>query len=383
MQKKLLHIAIWVVGCLTYAQQCPSITLPANGATDIATDTPISWTAIEGALGYFLLVGTTPGGRDLVDRVDVGNTTTYEPPNGLPGNTVIYVKVTVYFADGFDNTCPVDEFTTGEPSSGTGDCDHFITPVPDFYACDEDLDSFEEFDIDLEELETQLLGNQTGLTISYFNAGGDPIDFTDPGEHIAVNQRTIRVRAVNADGCYKETSFDLKLVTPPMADIQNNVVACQSFVLPPLDADNHYFTASGGNGTQLQEGGLITETRTIYIYIEKSGCSDQSSFEVTIDPTDCEPPATFNTNLFPAFFTPNGDGINDFWKYLRPKDANGPIFRSVQIFDRFGTLLSQVTPDSQGWNGMFKGKRLPSSDYWFKAVTDDNIEIRGHFTLKR
>lgn len=381
MQKKLLHILILILGQLCYAQQCPTITDPLDDATDVSTDTSISWKAVDDAEGYFLLVGTTPGGRDLIDRVDVGNKTTYEPPDGLPGNTVIYVKVTVRFAEGPDNTCPWDKFTTGDPTPGN--CNHFISSVPDFLACDNDFDSFEEFDIDLAELESKLIGIQTELTLTYYNAGGDLIDFSDPGEHVTVNQRTIRVRATDETGCFKETSFDLKLVTPSTAEDKSDIAECESYILPSITGNGHYFAEMGGGGSQLNEGDIITESQTIYIFIEESGCSSESSFIITIDSSLCEPPVVISTDFFPSFFTPNGDGINDFWMYAPPVGVNGAELKSVEIFNRFGMIISQVAPDSPGWNGMFKGKKLPSSDYWFRAVTINDKEVKGHFTLKR
>ena len=381
MQKKLLHILILVLGQLCYAQQCPSITDPLDDATDVTTDTSISWKAVDNAEGYFLLVGTTPGGRDIIDRVDVGNKTTYVPPDGLPGNTVIYVKVTVYFADGFDNTCPWDRFTTGDPTPGN--CNHFISRVPDFHACDDDGDSFEEFDIDLVDLESKLIGIQTDLTLTFYNAGGDLIDFSDPGEHVAVNQRTIRVRATDDTGCFKETSFDLILITPPTAEKKNDIVECESYMLPSLAAGSHYFTGTDGGGSQLNEGDTVTDSQTIYIYTGESGCSSESSFKITIDSSLCTPPVVINADFFPAFFTPNGDGINDFWNYTPPEEVDGAELIMVEIFDRFGMLLAQVAPDSQGWNGTLAGKKLPSSDYWFRAITVNNEEVKGHFTLKR
>ena len=61
------------------------------------------------------------------------------------------------------------------------------------------------------------------------------------------------------------------------------------------------------------------------------------------------------------------------------------IILSIMIFiyDRFGSLLAQLSPDTKGWNGIFNGRPLPESDYWFKAVTISNKEVKGHFSLKR
>lgn len=202
MLKKITYVGVLMCGLLSYTQDtCPLMSSPANNDINVSVDTSISWNAVSGAFGYFLLVGTTPGGRDLVDRINVGNTTTYTPPQGLPENTVIYVKVTVDFRNDFDMTCPTRKFTTGLK------CDHFVNLVNDFFKCDRDDDHLEEFNINLTELESQLIGNQTGLMVTYHNAGGDLIDFS-PGTQFVVNQRTIRARVTNIDGCYKETSLN-------------------------------------------------------------------------------------------------------------------------------------------------------------------------------
>lgn len=85
---------------------------------------------------------------------------------------------------------------------------------------------------------------------------------------------------------------------------------------------------------------------------------------------------------FPKFFTPNGDGINDFWQFILPPSGVSPI-RRLFIFDRFGNLLAQVDPQTAGWDGTFNGRPMPASDYWFRAINNNNQEIRGHFSLKR
>ena len=89
---------------------------------------------------------------------------------------------------------------------------------------------------------------------------------------------------------------------------------------------------------------------------------------------------------FPKFFTPNNDGTNDTWVILGTNEnfyANSKIY----IFDRFGKLLKQISPKSEGWNGTFNGYQLPETDYWFSAeLIDSNGNIRtrkGHFSLIR
>jgi gliding motility-associated-like protein len=55
----------------------------------------------------------------------------------------------------------------------------------------------------------------------------------------------------------------------------------------------------------------------------------------------------------------------------------------IRIFDRYGKLLKQIFPNSNGWDGTFNGQALPSDDYWYTVVLEDGREIKGHFALKR
>jgi len=35
------------------------------------------------------------------------------------------------------------------------------------------------------------------------------------------------------------------------------------------------------------------------------------------------------------------------------------------------------------WDGIYNGKLMPSTDYWFKLIFEDGRNKVGHFTLKR
>lgn len=84
--------------------------------------------------------------------------------------------------------------------------------------------------------------------------------------------------------------------------------------------------------------------------------------------------------MYPNYFTPNGDGINDYWNI---KFSSREPDLTVSIFDRYGKLLKVITGASYGWDGTFNGNQMPSSDYWFLVNRKDGKEFRGHFTLKR
>ena len=54
----------------------------------------------------------------------------------------------------------------------------------------------------------------------------------------------------------------------------------------------------------------------------------------------------------PKFFTPNGDGQNDYWN-VKGVNANFNENSIIYIFDRYGKLLKQIVASSQGWDGTF------------------------------
>jgi gliding motility-associated-like protein len=84
--------------------------------------------------------------------------------------------------------------------------------------------------------------------------------------------------------------------------------------------------------------------------------------------------------MYPKYFTPNGDGYNDYW---RIKFSENEPNLKVTIFDRYGKLMTQFDSSSIGWNGTYQGNPMPSSDYWFLVKRENGKEYKGHFTLKR
>ena len=63
----------------------------------------------------------------------------------------------------------------------------------------------------------------------------------------------------------------------------------------------------------------------------------------------------------------------------------------VMIFDRYGRLLAEYSgirdrsQGLEGWDGTYNGKELPTGDYWYHIVLNDDKGrvFTGHFTLYR
>ena len=84
---------------------------------------------------------------------------------------------------------------------------------------------------------------------------------------------------------------------------------------------------------------------------------------------------------YPRFFSPNGDGVNEYWQ-IEFLDLEPGI--EIFIYDRYGKLLTQVYPNSLGWDGTYEGVKMPATDYWFKIKRPGKNNVyTGHFSLKR
>ncbi|WP_299007309.1 T9SS type B sorting domain-containing protein [uncultured Tenacibaculum sp.] len=107
---------------------------------------------------------------------------------------------------------------------------------------------------------------------------------------------------------------------------------------------------------------------------DRNGCGVVSSNQIS-------------TIYFQRHFTPNGDGHFDTWKVLGVDNDYYDVVK-VQIFNRFGKLISEITDKNHpGWDGVYNGTTLPTNDYWYNAeLIDKNGKVRkktGHFSLLR
>lgn len=213
-------------------------------------------------------------------------------------------------------------------------------------------------------------GSTTNLSVapvysSYLWDNGNntnSINISTPGNY--------SVTVTNSNGCKKTKKFNVTAseIATITGAITNDFSGNENSVLIQYTGIGKYeFTL---DGTYFQDNllftGIAPGTYTAYAR-DKYGCGLSVPFVVYV--LD-----------YPLFFTPNGDGFNDFWKIknldLFPK-------ATITIFDRYGKLLKQLNANSPGWNGTYIGNELPADDYWFNLNFEDGKIIKGHFSLKR
>jgi|GEM_PF-1467698 len=96
----------------TLIPNCTILNSPLNGATNISVNSDITWNAVANATGYFISIGTTSGGTEIVNSIDVGNLTTYNPTSDFPDEADIFVTIAPYNSAGNATGCSEENFTT-------------------------------------------------------------------------------------------------------------------------------------------------------------------------------------------------------------------------------------------------------------------------------
>ena len=145
---------------------------------------------------------------------------------------------------------------------------------------------------------------------------------------------------------------------------------------------------TGGSGTYNYEVQFESDpsaesygsTNTFFIY-------ESGNYTVTVtDSNGCVAVATgvfeYIDVCITNYFTPNNDGVQDEWG---PGCTDQYQNLTVAIFDRYGRKISDLRVGDK-WDGTYKGKELPSGDYWYVVKLNDQRDDRefvGHFTLYR
>ncbi len=147
-------------------------------------------------------------------------------------------------------------------------------------------------------------------------------------------------------------------------------------------ANTFEFVAEGGSGIYqfdfgngFQSSSILnpaTYGRTYKIKVkDELGCTSDTSI---VTPT-------YELEV-PTSFTPNGDGIDDVWHV---KNLDKYPSASIRLYDRYGKKLCDMTSaEMEAWDGSYRGKELPSTDYWYEIEIDEiDKTYVGHFTLIR
>ncbi len=369
---------------VTTPPPCTYLIAPDDNAANVTITSDIIWAYSPTATSYTISIGTNEGGTDLVNNLNVGNNLFFDPANDLPQDTVIFVSVVPNNENGSLAPCTEESFFTGaavdicEPYFDI-DSGELVTSRPEIEfpgqigICSSELpylittldvaDGFRWYKADLNGPEALISQDRT-------------IPITEPGRYILEAYNNIIHSGIVRE-CASTKLFTV--VTSEMAQI-DSIIRRKTGVGEEISvytrgSGDYEYAIDDINGLYQKSPifeGIRTGEHVIYVR-DKNGCG---TAQRTVD-------HDIDAQAFPKFFTPNGDGFNDFWQFIKPKDNFEITIESIWIFDRYGHYITQIDPKYSGWNGTSNGVDLPPSDYWFKAFFNNQQEVKGHFALKR
>ena len=169
----------------------------------------------------------------------------------------------------------------------------------------------------------------------------------------------------------KTDSIELILGEKPTVSIPDSLILCigeEATITAVSSIPNSQFNWFPGNLSGASQVFSPSETGYIYVQANAEGClSDLDSLLISINPVcDVE---------LPNVFTPNGDGVNDFFKLI---ESEGIVELECVIVNRWGNVVQEFDAPNFQWNGEDKkGNGLNDGTYFYivKAKTGNGTEL--------
>lgn len=170
--------------------------------------------------------------------------------------------------------------------------------------------------------------------------------------------------------------------------------ADQSIVFPDLPSglritEEHQLNAVATSGLQVVYELLTPETGSLsgnYITVSREGtltvrASQPGNHNWNPATAVVRSAATLPTfDNISSLFTPNNDGMNDFW-YIPGLYEMGQVH--VKVYNRFGKLVYESAAYNNDWDGTWNGKPLPSASYYYIINSPVRGIIKGTVNIVR
>lgn len=219
----------------------------------------------------------------------------------------------------------------------------------------------------------------------------------------------LKIKLNQQDFTVQKTPFIFKNLSEGAYNLQlsdaNNCTASQSMfiekqIVPTVSLGDD-IEAYIGDEIQLLAQSNITPSSIFWTKINDLSCSDcmnpivkplqSGEYEVKIkDELSCEASdkikITLNKDIYiPNVFTPNDDGVNDFFAIFGNKSIKEILY--FGIFDRWGNLVFQGDANNNQWDGTFRNQPCQIGAYTYLvqiAFKNAKIEkFKGEVTLCR
>lgn len=166
--------------------------------------------------------------------------------------------------------------------------------------------------------------------------------------------------------CAIEDSILVKWQDPKFPELGLDTAICAGAEFFLTDKSNHNWKGYKWNDGSNEQTFTVESPGYYTLEVNDGICTTSDTVEISMRHCpDCEV-------FFPTVFSPNGDGINDFWVPALGCAVAG--FYDLKIFDRWGSLVFQSKDPSVGWDGKTKKKNVETGPYiyTFSCQLDNN-----------
>lgn len=196
---------------------------------------------------------------------------------------------------------------------------------------------------------------------------------------ISPNQSASYSIVVAEDNCFIEHFFQVDVTDRiAIADFSYEINSCKgsvSFTNQSTNATTYFWDFGDGNTSTLEnptheyaQGG----TFTIKLVASKNSCPDTLAQTVQVI-------SLKNIAYFPKAFTPNSDGVNDYYEIKGSSDCF--IEPKLIIQNRWGNeVFNSTSPFTEFWDGSLNSKIAPQGVYFYSFYSN-NFILQGKFTL--
>ena len=228
-----------------------------------------------------------------------------------------------------------------------------------------------------------VIGGQSPYTYTWTDAAGNQIGTGNSLSNLAAGDYHLNIadsRCGSLTVNYTITSQSEYVAAPSVSDVQ----LCSSgdafiSVNNPSSTFTYRLYDDQSNAQPLDEENsgrfkvTISNNRSYFISQLSGSCeSSRSEIKVTVGVSAVGIPNTF---------TPNGDGINDYWS-LKGMENNPNSL--VQVFTRYGQKVFESKGYSHPFDGTYGGKELPTGVYYYIINLGTNCNIlSGDVTIIR
>ncbi|MDB5147578.1 MAG: gliding motility-associated C-terminal protein [Mucilaginibacter sp.] len=231
----------------------------------------------------------------------------------------------------------------------------------------------------------------SGTTVKWTSASGlgkfIPSDnvlnptFQPDAIDIAKGSVKLTITATQADDCHTPTDdITINFVPPPT--VQADAAGDTRYVLkdhtitlnPVVGSENvtYEWTPATGLDNPTVKNPVVTGDQDIIYELKitdkSNGCVNKSSVAVKVSPV---------INISNTF-TPNGDGINDYWEI---KGLVAYENSTVDVYNRYGQLLFHSLGYPKPWDGTYQVKDAHTGTYYYVVNTKMNNQVLSGYVV--